>query len=101
MVEWMMAVVAVAAVNVNTAQQSELQGIKGMSPAKAKAVIEHRNQHGQYTSIEDLQKVLDEPTFERVKPQLALTGDPFTPPPKPEKKSATPAAPRKQQGGNQ
>lgn len=87
MVEWMMAVVAVAAVNVNTAQQSELQGIKGMSPAKAKAVIEHRNQHGQYTSIEDLQKVLDERTYERVKPQLALKGDPYTPPPKPEPKS--------------
>ena len=50
MVEWMAAIVAVAAVNVNTAQQSELQGIKGMTPAKAKAVIEHRNQNGYYTS---------------------------------------------------
>jgi competence protein ComEA len=86
MVEWMMALVTVAAVNVNTAQQSELKSIKGMSPAKAKAVIEHRNQNGQFTSIEELQKILDTSTYERVKPQLALTGDPFTPPPKPEKK---------------
>ena len=96
MVEWMMAVVAVAAVNVNTAQQSELQGIKGMSPAKAKAVIEHRNQHGQFTSIADLQKILDEPTFERVKPQLALTGDPYTPPTKAEKNAAAAPQPKKQ-----
>lgn len=85
----MMAMVAVAAVNVNTAQQSELQGIKGMSPAKAKAVIEHRNQNGYYTSIEELEKVLDSRTLEQVKPQLALKGDPYTPPPKPEKKPAT------------
>jgi competence protein ComEA len=92
MVEWMMAVVALAAVNVNTAQQSELQGIKGMTPAKAKAVIEHRNQNGHYTSIEDLEKVLDAKTLDQVKPQLALKGDPYTPPPKPEKK---PAAPKK------
>jgi competence protein ComEA len=93
MVEWMMAMVAVAAVNVNTAQQSELQGIKGMTPAKAKAVIEHRNQNGYYTSIEELDKVLDAKTLDQVKPQLALKGDPYTPPPKQEKKPA--AAPKK------
>ena len=91
MVEWMVAIVTVAAVNVNTAQQSELQGIKGMSPAKAKAVIEHRNQNGHYTSIEELEKVLDRGTLDQVKPQLALKGDPYTAPPKPEKKPASAA----------
>jgi competence protein ComEA len=90
MIEWMMAVVAVAAVNVNTAQQSELQGVKGMTPAKAKAVIDHRNQNGQFTSIEDLQKVLDPSTYEKTKGQLALKGDPYTPPPRPEKKASNP-----------
>lgn len=80
-----MAVLAVAAVNVNTAQQSELVGIKGMTPAKAKAVIDHRNQNGHYASVEDLEKVLDKSTFDKVKPHLALKGDPFTPPAKPEK----------------
>ena len=88
MIDWMMAIVAVAAVNVNTAQQSELQGIKGMSPAKAKAVIDHRNRHGQYTTLEELQKVLDAPTFDKVKAELALRGDPYTPAPKAEKKPA-------------
>lgn len=88
MIEWMMAVVAVAAVNVNTAQQSELQAVKGMTPAKAKAVIDHRNQNGQFAAIEDLQKVLDTSTYEKAKTELALKGDPYTPPPKPEKKPA-------------
>jgi len=76
---------------VNTAQQSELQGIKGMSPAKAKAVIDHRNQHGHYTSVEDLEKVLDKSTFEKVKPHLALKGDPYTPGAKVEKAEKKPS----------
>ena len=95
MVHWMMAMVAVAAVNVNTAQQSELQGIKGMTPAKAKAVIEHRNQNGYYTSIDELEKVIDRPTLDAVKPQLALKGDPYTPPSKAEKPAEKKPTPKK------
>ncbi len=85
-----MAGIAVAAVNVNIAQQSELQGVKGISPAQAKAIIEHRNQNGPYTSVEALDKVIDPGTLEKVKPQLVLTGDAFVPPPKPEVKKPTP-----------
>ncbi len=80
-----MAGIAMAAVNVNIAQQSELQGVKGITPAQAKAIIEHRNQNGPYTSVDSLDKVIDASTLEKVKPQLALTGDAFVAPPKAEK----------------
>ncbi len=80
-----MAGIAMAAVNVNIAQQSELQGVKGITPVQAKAIIEHRNQNGPYTSVESLDKVIDPATLEKVKPHLALTGDAFVPPPKADK----------------
>ncbi len=46
-----------AAVNINTASQSELEGLKGIGPAKAKAIVEYRSQHGLFGSIDDLEKV--------------------------------------------
>lgn len=78
---------AAAAVNFNTAQQSELQRLSGMSPAKAKAVIEHRHQNGPYRTWEDLEKVVDEKTLEKIKPHVAFNGPPYEPPPKPDKKA--------------
>lgn len=73
---------ALATVNVNTAQQSELQRIPGLDKYKAKAIIEYRAQNGAFTSIEDLRKVagLDRDTVEALKTQLALTGDPYVAP---------------------
>ena len=72
-------------VNVNIAQQSELQRVKGLDKVAAKRIIEFRAQHGDYRSLDDLGKVIDQGTLEKVKPQLALAGDPFVPPAKPEK----------------
>lgn len=80
-----LALPALATVNVNIAQQSELQGVKGMTPSKAKAVIEHRNQNGPFQSLDELVQVIDAPTLEKARPQLALSGDAFTPPARPEK----------------
>lgn len=34
--------IAFAAVNINTASQAELEALQGIGPAKAKAIIEHR-----------------------------------------------------------
>ena len=83
---------AYALVNVNTAQQSELQKTQGLDPAKAKAIIEYRARNGAFHTLVDLEKVpgLDKGAVERLAPQVAFTGPAFVPPkavePKPTKK---------------
>lgn len=48
---------AFAAVNINTATQSELEAVKGLGPAKAKAIITYREAHGNFKSLDDLDNV--------------------------------------------
>lgn len=46
------------AVNVNTADAQQLADLlSGVGPAKAQAIIEYREQHGEFKSLADLQKV--------------------------------------------
>jgi competence protein ComEA len=78
---------AYATVNVNTAQQIELQSTRGLDKAKAKSIIEYRNGHGPYRSLDDLQKVLGEPATEKIASQVAFDGPPYIGPPKPAKGS--------------
>jgi len=53
----MTAVNAFAAVNVNTANETELQMLTGIGPAKAKAIIDYRTKNGAFKSVDDLTKV--------------------------------------------
>ena len=46
-----------AAVDLNTASQAELETVKGIGPAKAKAIIEFRKKNGNFKSVNDLDKV--------------------------------------------
>lgn len=46
-----------AAVNINTASESELTALPGVGPAKAKAIVEYRKQHGSFKSVEELKNV--------------------------------------------
>ncbi len=46
-----------AAVDINTATQSELETLKGIGPAKAKAIVEYRSQIGQFKSVNELTQV--------------------------------------------
>ena len=73
---------AFATVNLNTAQQSELQRTKGLDRYKAKAIIEYRAQNGPFTSIDDLQKIpgFNREVVESVRTELALSGDAYVPP---------------------
>lgn len=48
---------AYAAVNINTATQEELQTLKGITAAKAKAIIDYRSKAGSFKSPDDLEKV--------------------------------------------
>jgi competence protein ComEA len=72
---------AFALVNVNTAQQSELQKTRGLDRYKAKSIIEYRAQNGPLHSIEDLEKVpgLSADVIEKAKPEIAFDGPPFKP----------------------
>lgn len=48
---------ALAAVDLNKATQSELESIKGIGPAKAKAIVMHREKNGSFKTVEDLAEV--------------------------------------------
>lgn len=63
-----------AAVNVNTATQSELESVKGLGPAKAKAIIEYREKNGPFKSVEDLGKVkgFGKASIEKLKNELSV-----------------------------
>lgn len=81
---------ALATVNVNTAQQSELTRIKGLDRVKAKAIIDWRNENGFIQNFTALGKVpgFTPEVIDRLKPELAFEGDPYVPPPKPARKAA-------------
>lgn len=49
--------VAMAAVNLNTASVDELDGVKGIGPAKAKAIVDYRTKNGPFKSVDDLKAV--------------------------------------------
>lgn len=67
---------AFAAVNINTATQEQLETLKGVGPAKAKAIIDYRTKNGPFKKIEDLDKVhgIGEGLLKNLKPEITLTG---------------------------
>ena len=82
--------IAFATVNVNTAQQSELQRVKGLDKPKAKSIIEWRAAHGSIDNFTELKQV---PGFtpelvDRLKPELSFSGDAFVAPTKAAKAAA-------------
>ena len=48
---------AFAAVNINTANQADLETLQGIGPAKAKAIVEYRKKNGSFKSPDELEKV--------------------------------------------
>lgn len=48
---------AAGTVDLNTADASALEGIKGIGPARAAAIIQYRDKHGPFASVDDLVKV--------------------------------------------
>ena len=54
---WMLAGSALAAVNINTASQSELETLPGIGPSKAAAILEYRGSNGPFTDVAQLDNV--------------------------------------------
>ena len=48
---------AYAAIDINTATQSELEAVKGLGPAKAKAIITYRESNGGFKTLDELDNV--------------------------------------------
>jgi competence protein ComEA len=65
-----------ATVNVNTATKDELVGLPGIGPAKAQAIVDYRNQHGPFRSVDDLRKVkgIGEKLFLQIRNDVVVTG---------------------------
>ena len=61
-------------ININTADETELQKIKGVGSAIAKRIIDFREQNGNFESIEDIKKVrgIGEKTFEKMKDSITV-----------------------------
>lgn len=67
---------AFAAVNLNTATASDLDGIKGIGPSKAKAIIDYRSKNGSFKSVEDLKNVkgFGDKSIAKLKGELTVSG---------------------------
>ena len=65
-----------APVNINTASATELATLKGIGPAKAQAIVEHRDKNGQFKSIDDLKLVrgIGDKMLEQLRPHLTVDG---------------------------
>jgi competence protein ComEA len=61
-------------VNVNTATAAQLPLVLGISEGAARAVVKYRNQHGNFTTIDDLKKVpgIDAAKLEARKDRIAF-----------------------------
>lgn len=62
------------AVDLNTATPSELEAVKGIGPAKAKAIVDHRAKHGPFKSVDDLASVkgFGKASVDRLRSELAV-----------------------------
>ncbi len=85
---------AFAAVDLNTATQQDLETVKGIGPAKAKAIVEFRGKNGPFKSVDDLAKVpgFGAKSVASMKPDLAV-GAAKPAAPAAAAKPAAPAAP--------
>lgn len=67
---------ALAAVNINTASEAELDALPGIGAAKAKAIVEYRKAHGDFKTVDDLKNVkgVGDKVFAKLKDQISVSG---------------------------
>ena len=69
-----LAALAVEPVDLNAADASALERVVGIGPAKAKAIVNYRNEHGPFASVDDLAKVsgFGAKSVDKLRPQLVV-----------------------------
>lgn len=67
-----------AGVNINTADASELEQIKGIGPAKARAIVEYRSANGPFARVADLKNVpgIGDKTLQQIRRKLTVKSEP-------------------------
>ena len=61
-------------ISLNTASLEELQTLTGIGESKAKAIIEYRNEHGSFNSIEEIKQVsgIGDALYEKIKENITV-----------------------------
>ncbi|WP_374721712.1 helix-hairpin-helix domain-containing protein [Peribacillus tepidiphilus] len=61
-------------VNLNSADENELQTLPGIGPSKAASIVEYRNQNGRFKNIDELKNItgIGEKTFEKLKDSITV-----------------------------
>ena len=80
-----------AAVNINTATETELETLSGIGPSKAKAIVEYRKQNGSFKTVADIKNVkgIGDGIYNKISAEISVSGASTKPTPKP---ATTPAA---------
>jgi len=66
--------VALAAININTADEKELATLQGVGKAKATAIVQYRKENGAFKSPEDIMLVkgVGEKIFEKISKDIIV-----------------------------
>jgi len=61
-------------IDINTATAAELETVNGIGPAKAKAIVDYREENGKFASVDDLRSVtgIGDKLLERMRPQVSV-----------------------------
>ncbi len=83
-------------VNLNTGDRAELQQVPGIGPGMAERILGHRQAHGPFASVEELQHVpgVGDKTLDKLRPFLTVHATAAAPPPDAERLERKPAAAR-------
>lgn len=65
-----------APVDLNSADAPALETVKGIGPARARAIVEYRKSNGPFASVDDLVKVpgIGEKSIEKLRDQITVGG---------------------------
>jgi competence protein ComEA len=63
-----------AKINLNKADENELQNLPGIGPSKAAAILEYRETNGQFKNVEDLKNIsgIGDKTFDKLKDLITV-----------------------------
>lgn len=61
-------------ININQADESELENLPGIGPSKAAAIVDYRKQNGSFQTIDDLKKIsgIGDKSFEKLKESISV-----------------------------